>query len=129
MWARIIEKLGVCHYCPDVVVEHRHWSTGKRERDAIDVTSNDDDEVVKADMRRYKKLKKNDEVACIADRVRTLRQVAVDTDYRAAAHRAIFPLGQSEPFASLENGEVTLYGEHYEQCPPFSAPAPKRNPL
>lgn len=34
-WKKVGEDLGTLHYFSDVIVEHRHYSTGKRQRDEI----------------------------------------------------------------------------------------------
>lgn len=34
-WKQIGEVLGTLHYFPNVIVEHRHYSTGKREKDPL----------------------------------------------------------------------------------------------
>jgi hypothetical protein len=35
-WLEIMRPLGLVHYCPHVLVEHRHWRTGKRPQDTLD---------------------------------------------------------------------------------------------
>lgn len=35
-WSILIQRLGRMHYLDEVTVEHRHWRTGKRERDMLD---------------------------------------------------------------------------------------------
>jgi hypothetical protein len=34
-WKRIGQAVGSLHYFPDVIIEHRHYSTGKREKDLV----------------------------------------------------------------------------------------------
>jgi hypothetical protein len=34
-WKRIGQAVGSLHYFPDVIIEHRHYSTGKREKDEV----------------------------------------------------------------------------------------------
>jgi hypothetical protein len=43
-WCRMLSELGRVRYLPHVVVEHRHWRTGKRERDALDTDMWDSNE-------------------------------------------------------------------------------------
>lgn len=45
-WKRIGQAVGSLHYFPEIVIEHRHYSTGKREKDEV---SEHVDEVGKQD--------------------------------------------------------------------------------
>jgi hypothetical protein len=50
-WCAIVHPLDLARYCRDVTVEHKHYMTGKRERDDGDSWVRDDVEYVKADIR------------------------------------------------------------------------------
>ncbi len=62
-WKQIGEALGTLHYFPDVIVEHRHYSTGKREKDplSLEVDTKGQEDFIGYN-KHYKPLKFNNDI-------------------------------------------------------------------
>lgn len=75
-WAALTNGLGLSRYLPDVIVEHKNWRTGKRERDQTDDWVRDGDEYVRRDIRTSAQWQGSDEFRALMKRVRVLAGAA-----------------------------------------------------